>query len=162
MPVFNPGIIGTIEDIPTIVRTKAIDKVVVSLADARGKLPMAKLLEMRLDGVTFEHLASVYEEYTGKIAVENLRPSWLILSDGCRKSLWRELAKRVFDIVLGSVGLVVMSPVLLVLAVAVRLTSPGPAIYKQRRVGLQGAEFTVYKLRSMRADAEAKTGAVWA
>ena len=47
---------------------------------------MDKLLEMKLDGVTFDHLASVYEEYTGKIAVENLRPSWLIFSDGFRKS----------------------------------------------------------------------------
>jgi hypothetical protein len=59
----------------------------VSLADARGKLPMDELLEMKLnDGVRFDHLASVYEQYTGKIAVENLRPSWLIFSDGFRKS----------------------------------------------------------------------------
>ncbi len=57
---------------------------VVSLVDARGKLPMEKLLEMKLDGVTFDHLPSVYEEYTGKIAVENLRPSWLIFSAGFR------------------------------------------------------------------------------
>ena len=78
----NPGVIGTIEDIPSIVRARGVDRVVVSLADARGKLPMDKLLEMKLDGVSFDHLASVYEEYTGKIAVENLRPSWLIFSDG--------------------------------------------------------------------------------
>ena len=58
-----------------------MDRVVVSLADARGKLPMDRLLDMKLDGVTFDHLASVYEEYTGKIAVENLRPSWLIFSE---------------------------------------------------------------------------------
>ena len=81
-PVLNPGVIGTIDDIPSIVRARRVDRVVVSLADARGKLPMDKLLELRLDGVHFDHLASVYEEYTGKIAVENLRPSWLIFSDG--------------------------------------------------------------------------------
>ena len=85
-PVINPGVIGTIEDIPSIVRARGVDRVVVSLADARGKLPMDKLLEMKLDGVTFDHLASVYEDYTGKIAVENLRPSWLIFSVGFRKS----------------------------------------------------------------------------
>ena len=79
-PVINPGVIGTIDDIPSIVREVHVDEVVVSLADARGKLPMDKLLEMKLDGVSFEHLASVYEKYTGKIAVENLRPSWLIFS----------------------------------------------------------------------------------
>ena len=87
-----PNVIGTIEDIPSIVRARGVDRVVVSLADARGKLPMDKLLEMKLDGVTFDHLASVYEEYTGKIAVENLRPSWLIFSAGFRKS--RAAARR--------------------------------------------------------------------
>ncbi len=67
---------------------------VVSLADARGKLPMEKLLEMKIDGVQFDHLASVYEEYTGKIAVENLRPSWLIFSDGFRKTRVLAVGKR--------------------------------------------------------------------
>ena len=86
-PVINPGVVGTIEDIPSIVRARGVDRVVVSLADARGKLPMDKLLEMKLDGVTFDHLASVYEDYTGKIAVENLRPSWLIFSPASRKAV---------------------------------------------------------------------------
>src|SRR3954447_7527296 len=64
-PVLNPGVIGTIDDIPAIVRTMAVDRVVVSLAEARGKLPMDKLLDIKLEGVNFDHLASVYEEYTG-------------------------------------------------------------------------------------------------
>ena len=161
LPVFNPGIIGTIEDIPAIVKARGIDKVVVSLADARGKLPMHKLLDMRLAGVTFEHLATVYEEYTGKIAVENLRPSWLIFSDGFRRSRWRETVKRSIDVAGAGVGLALTTPALVVLGIAVRLTSPGPAMYRQRRVGIHGREFTVYKLRSMRSDAEAGTGAVW-
>ena len=55
----------------------------MSLSDERGKLPMDQLLDVRLhSGVLFDHLASVYEEYTGKIALENLRPSWLIFSTG--------------------------------------------------------------------------------
>jgi FlaA1/EpsC-like NDP-sugar epimerase len=65
-PVLNPGVIGTIEDIPSIVRARSVDRVVVSLADSRGKLPMDKLLEMKLDGVSFDHLASVYEGYTAR------------------------------------------------------------------------------------------------
>jgi FlaA1/EpsC-like NDP-sugar epimerase len=87
-PVFNPGVVGTIEDIPAIVRARGVDRVVVSLSESRGALPMDTLLEMKLGGVAFTHLASVYEEYTGKIAVENLRPSWFIFSDGFRKSRW--------------------------------------------------------------------------
>ena len=76
----------------------------VSLADARGKLPMDKLLEMKLEGVSFDHLASVYEEYTGKIAVENLRPSWLIFSEGFRKGRLQEAAKRTLDVVVAAAG----------------------------------------------------------
>ena len=66
---------------------------------------MDKLLEMKLDGVTFDHLASVYEEYTGKIAVENLRPSWLIFSDGFKKSATLAAGKRTLDVVASLVGL---------------------------------------------------------
>jgi sugar transferase (PEP-CTERM system associated) len=162
-PLINPGVIGTIEDIPAIVRARGVDRVVVSLADARGKLPMDKLLEMRLErGVAFDHLASVYEEYTAKIAVENLRPSWFVFSDGFKKSWPLRAAKRVIDLVFASVGLVLLAPVMAIVAALVRLTSPGPVLYHQRRVGLQGRLFTAHKFRSMRADAEAETGAVWA
>ncbi len=80
------SIIGGVEEIPALVKRHNVDRVVVSLTDARGRLPMDKLLDMKLGGVTFDHLASVYEEYTGKIAVENLRPSWLIFSAGFKKS----------------------------------------------------------------------------
>jgi sugar transferase (PEP-CTERM system associated) len=161
-PVVNPGVIGTIEDIPSIVRARGVDRVVVSLADARGKLPMDKLLELRLDGVNFDHLASVYEEYTGKIAVENLRPSWLVFSPGFRKTHSLTAAKRALDILVAGLALVVTLPLLLLLFVLVKLTSAGPALYHQRRVGLHGRIFTVHKFRSMRQDAEAATGPVWA
>jgi sugar transferase (PEP-CTERM system associated) len=161
-PVFNPGVIGTIDDIPRIVRDYGIDEVVVSLSDARGKLPMDKLLEMKLEGVSFEHLASVYEKYTGKIAVENLRPSWLIFSPGFRKSVFLRVAKRALDVSASLAGLVLGAPLMLLVAAAVRLTSPGPVLYRQERVGLRGHIFRVIKFRSMRQDAEETTGAVWA
>ncbi len=162
-PVFNPGVIGSVEDIPTIVRERNVDRVVVSLADARGKLPMARLLEMKLsDGVSFDHLTSVYEEYTGKIAVENLRPSWLIFSEGFKHSHTVEFLKRTLDVVGGSLLFLLLSPLMLLVAGLVRLTSPGPAFYHQERVGRKGVTFVVHKFRSMRTDAEAKTGAVWA
>ena len=100
-PVINPGVVGTIDDIPGADRRgMRVDRVVVSLSDERGKLPMDRLLDMRLrSGVLFDHLASVYEEYTGKIALENLRPSWLVFSTGFRKTRLLMLTKRAFDIV---------------------------------------------------------------
>ena len=127
--LINPGVVGTIAEIPAIVRNRRVDRVVVSLADARGKLPMEALLQMKLnDGVQFDHLASVYEEYTGKIAVENLRPSWLIFSQGFRKTPILDVSKRGVDIIAGLAGLALLAPVMAIVAVVVRLTSRGAGI----------------------------------
>ncbi len=161
-PMINPGVVGVVSDIPGIVRERRVDRVVVSLADARGKLSMEQLLHMKLnDGVRFDHLASVYEDYTGKIAVENLRPSWLIFSEGFRKGRALKTTKRLFDVLCAAAGLLVTAPVQLLVAIAIKLTSDGPVFYSQRRVGKDGVPFTIYKFRTMRADAEAYTGAVW-
>ncbi len=160
--LFNPGIIGTIEDIPQIVKSREVDRVVVSLIDARGRLNMDKLLEIKLSGVTFDHLATVYEEYTGKIAVENLRPSWMIFSEGFRKTRVQVVTKRALDIVVSSIGLVLAAPIALVVMVLIKLNSQGPVFYRQERVGQHGRTFTVLKFRSMRVDAEQATGPVWA
>jgi sugar transferase (PEP-CTERM system associated) len=161
-PVLNPRVIGTVDDIPDIVRAHGVDRVVVSLADARGRLPMDKLLDIKLGGVTFDHLATVYEEYTGKIAVENLRPSWLIFSEGFRKSQLLQTTKRCLDIVAAVIGVVCLLPVMAAVFVAIRLSSPGGALFRQERVGRNGRVFTLYKFRSMQVGAEALTGAVWA
>jgi exopolysaccharide biosynthesis polyprenyl glycosylphosphotransferase len=124
---------------------------------------MDELVVMKLNqGVRFDHLASVYEEYTGKIAVENLRPSWVIFSEGFRKTRMLTASKRASDIVLALLGLLLAAPVMAVVAVVVRYTSPGPVIYRQVRVGKDGRLITIFKFRSMRVDAEAGTGAVWA
>jgi len=155
-------VIGAVDDIPDIIRSHNVDRVVVSLADARGQLPMDKLLDMKLSGVTFDHLATVYEEYTGKIAIENLRPSWLIFSEGFRKSRALHAVKRATDIGVASLGLLFTGPVMALVALLIRITSPGPTVFKQQRVGLNGGIFTLYKFRSMKPNAEARTGAVWA
>lgn len=161
-PVVNPGVIGTVHDIPSIVKQRKVDRVVVSLADARGKLNMNELLEMKLNqGVRFDHLASVYEEYTGKIAVENLRPSWMIFSDGFRKTAMLERVKRASDVLFSLIGLTLASLLMGATALAVRISSPGSVLYTQRRVGKDGVVFTIYKFRSMREGAEEKSGAVW-
>jgi len=155
-------VVGAVEDIPSMIRTTGADRVIVSLSDARGKLPMDQLLDIRLQAnVTFDHLASAYERYTGKIALEALRPSWFIFSPGFRKTRLLLLAKRALDIVLAVVALVLSAPLMLLAAAIVKRTSPGGALYRQERVGLNGRVFTIYKLRTMRADAEAVTGPVW-
>jgi sugar transferase (PEP-CTERM system associated) len=161
-PVINPGVVGAIDDIPGLVSRLNVDRVVVSLSDARGKLPMDRLLDIRFsNGVTFDHLASVYEEYTGKIAVENLRPSWLIFSEGFRKTRLLMAAKRALDLTFAFLGLILAFPVMVIVGGLVKLTSRGAMFYHQTRVGLHGHEFTVHKFRTMCEDAERTTGPVW-
>ena len=162
-PVINPGVIGTIDDIPALAARFAVDRVVVSMSDQRGKLPMDRQLDVRLQsGVLFDHLASVYEEYTGKIALENLRPSWLVFSTGFRKTRLRRIAKRWCDVIASVCGLLLSLPLSIATALLVKLDSPDdPVLYHQERVGLNGAPFTIHKFRTMRSDAEASTGPVW-
>jgi sugar transferase (PEP-CTERM system associated) len=161
-PLVNAAIIGSMDEIPSLVRRHRVDRVVVSLDNARGRLPMDTLLDLRLSGVSVDHPASVYERYAGKIAVENLRPSWFILSSGFRHTPALAAAKRVFDIIAALPGLLLAAPLMLVVAASVKVTSVGPVFYSQRRVGQNGRLFTIRKFRSMRVDAEAQTGAVWA
>ena len=161
--LLNTGVIGTVEDIPSIVRDRTVSRVVVSLADARGKLPIDKLLQMKLErGIIFDDLPTVYEQYTGKIAIENLRPSWLIFSQGFRKTNALRAFKRLTDVLAAGGMLLVLGPIMALVGALVKLTSRGPMLYHQERVGQHGRVFTIRKFRSMRADAEANTGPVWA
>ncbi len=160
-PVVNPSVIGTLDDIPELVERHRVNRVVVSLPEARGRLPIERLIETRLKGVRFNDLASAYEKYTGKIAIENLRPSWLIFSDGFRRSRSLEIAKRCLDIVAASIGLVLSAPLMALVVAGIKLSSPGPALFHQVRVGLNGHPFVLHKFRSMRVNAEAETGPVW-
>ena len=157
------AVVGTVDDIPSIVRDRAVDRVVVSLADARGKLPIDKLLQMKIEsGIMFDDLPTVYEQYTGKIAIENLRPSWLIFSGGFRKTRTLRAVKRLSDLLASAGMLLALGPVMAVVAALIKLTSRGPVLYHQQRVGQRGRVFVIRKFRSMRTDAEANTGAVWA
>ncbi len=145
-----------------LVKRMGIDIVVVALQDRRGNLPTDQLLRCRLAGIAVKEREALYEQITGKIAVEALRPSYLIFNDGFARSPAADIAKRVVDVVFSLTGIFLTWPVMLFTAIAVRIDSRGPALFRQDRVGFDNTEFTLYKFRSMRTDAEATTGAVWA
>ncbi|HUR28881.1 MAG TPA: TIGR03013 family XrtA/PEP-CTERM system glycosyltransferase [Planctomycetota bacterium] len=145
-----------------LVRRLQIDVVVVALQDRRGNLPTDQLLRCRLAGIAVKEREALYEHITGKIAVEAMRPSYLIFNDGFSRSPQSEILKRVIDVAFSLTGILLTWPVMVATAIVVRAESRGPALFKQARVGFDEQEFTLYKFRSMRADAEAATGAVWA
>jgi sugar transferase (PEP-CTERM system associated) len=154
-------VLGTPSELPRILDAHHITRIVVGVADRRGRLPIDELLQAKLAGVRVEDAATTYERITGKILVDDLRPSWLIFSDGFQASRVTRTIKRTFDLILAIVGSVIAAPAMLLTAVAVRLESHGPALYRQERVGENGRVFTLFKFRSMGVDAEQGTP-VWA
>jgi sugar transferase (PEP-CTERM system associated) len=159
--IVNPKVIGTSADIARIVREKRVNRIIVGLSDRRGKLPIEELLEAKLQGVRIEEPETTYERLTGKIMLDELKPSWLIFSDGFRARKLTRAMKRGIDLVLSVVGLMLAAPLMILTGLAVRLDSPGPILYAQERVGERGRGFILYKFRSMRTDAERGTP-IWA
>jgi sugar transferase (PEP-CTERM system associated) len=154
-------LLGTSADVTLLVLRHQIDRIVVSLSDRRGHLPIQELLRAKLSGVRIEDAATTYERISGKILTDGLAPSWLIFSDGFQASRGTRVVKRLIDIVLAAAGLVLTAPLMLLTAIAVWLDSPGPVLYRQVRVGQHDRLFTLCKFRSMRSDAE-RGKPIWA
>jgi len=157
----NPGIIGAAADLERIVQDNEINRVVISLAERRGHMPVRQLLHLKFAGVRVEEAHSVLERMTGRIVLEHLSPSWLILSEGFRKSPLLVWAKRALDILLSLSALVVCLPLFAAVAVATWIESGRPILFRQERTGLRGRPFNMLKFRSMFSDAE-KEGPRWA
>src|SRR5207249_5823914 len=135
--------LGNVNDIDRLVSEKRVDRIVVGLSDRRGRLPIAALLRAKLSGVRVEDATTTYERLTGKILIDDLKPSWLIFSDGFRASRWTRFIKRMLDLSLSVIGSIVAAPIMLLTAIAVKLDSAGPVLYRQERVGEGGRTFTL-------------------
>jgi sugar transferase (PEP-CTERM system associated) len=145
-----------------VVETQRVHRVIVAVTDRRGTIPMEELLDLRMKGVKVEEATSWLEKISGKIEVENLNPSWLVFSEGFRRSPMFVFVRRVLSIFISLIGLLLTLPLLPFIMLAVRLDSKGPVFYTQTRVGKGGKLFKVVKFRTMRQDAESGTGAQWA
>jgi sugar transferase (PEP-CTERM system associated) len=139
-----------------------VDRVIVALDEKRGRLPVRRLMELRLRGIEIEDAPSFFERISGKIAVETMLPSWLIFSEGFKRTRVKLIAKRLADIALSSLLLLLTFPIMLFVAAAIRLDSPGPVLFRQDRQGRHGRNFEVLKFRSMKHGAERKSGPTWA
>ena len=154
------------EDLLQYVTAHQIDEIVIALDDrrrGRGSIfPLDELLECKARGVDVVEAIDFYERELGCIELDLLNPAWMLFADGFGYSKSRAIAKRGFDIIVSLLFLAVLWPVMLLTALAVKLDSKGPAIYKQVRVGHFGKLFQVLKFRSMGLDAEKDGQAVWA
>lgn len=153
-PLASPGIVGGLSQLQEVVLKDHIDRVVISMGQRRGVLPIRDLAALKVQGLPIEEAHSVYERITGRIMLEELQPSWLLLSDGFRKSRFVLSAKRMTDILVSLILLVIASPLLLLTAIAVLIDSGRPILFRQERVGLGGRTFQILKFRSMRQGSE--------
>jgi len=145
------------------VRELKVSEIVIAVRERRGGvLPLRQLLDCKLRGVRVMDLTSFYEREKGLLKIDNMRASWLIFGSGFSHGVTREVIKRLFDVVVSLALLAITLPVILLAMIAILIESGLPVIYRQERVGEGGRTFTIFKLRSMRQDAEKDGRPRWA
>lgn len=150
------------QDLINAVRKTRAQRVIVAISDRRNRMPSHELLELSLNGVKVEDANTVYQRVSGKIDVDSLVPSSLIFGEGFKLDPAFMLARRIISFVTSLVFLVIFLPLMPLIAIAIKLTSSGPVLYRQQRSGLNGKVFVLLKFRTMRCDAERVTGPTWA
>ncbi|OPY80550.1 MAG: UDP-N-acetylgalactosamine-undecaprenyl-phosphate N-acetylgalactosaminephosphotransferase [Syntrophorhabdus sp. PtaU1.Bin153] len=156
-------VMGTCHQLGEIAREVGASTAILAIPNNRSKELIRNILNARLQGIDIRDMADVYEQLTGRIPVRNIGDQWLLFADGfylLRKEYIQKL-KRLMDFAVSGLLLVLTAPTMALIAIAIRMESPGPVFYRQVRVGKDGKPFTIYKFRSMRQDSEAG-GAQWA
>jgi sugar transferase (PEP-CTERM system associated) len=154
--------LGKVEDLKKIVAQFRPTRIVVGMAERRNRLPVQDLLEIRFEGVLIEDAADTYEMALRRVCSSKIQPSQLIFTSELGPRPKAIAVQNFYSFLTGVIGLALLSPVMLITGLLVWISSKGPILYRQRRVGMKGKIFNVYKFRSMYVDAEARTGAVWA
>lgn len=157
----EPGSDDATEVFETAKRLGA-NQVVISLTERRGVFPLQEMLNCKLSGIEVLDSPSMFERITGKLLIENITPSWFIFCHGFKVTPLLRACKRAVDVALSLFGLTAFAPFGLLVALAIKMDSPGPVFFRQVRVGEGDKLFELIKFRSMRQDAEKGTGAVWA
>ncbi|MHB8412014.1 MAG: sugar transferase [Candidatus Acidiferrales bacterium] len=124
-------------------------RIIIAMGERRGRLPVEALLRLKSRGIRIQDGAEVFEAITGKVPIESLRLSWLLFSPGFHVPKLLLIYKRLFSFLISSVCFLITAPIMGLVAIAIRLDSPGPAIFKQERIGEGGKPFTLFKFRTM-------------
>ncbi len=160
-PLFGRTNLVEAGDLEAIVRQHGVSSMIVA-PDEHTVLPVSQLIHLRTRGVQVRDGNSTIASLTGRIPLETVPTNWFIFSEGFRRTRPIAAFKRILDLVASVAGLLLSAPIMALTAAAVKFDSAGPVLFRQTRVGLGGRSFEVLKFRSMRADAEAVSGAQWA
>lgn len=154
--------LGPVAETPAFSRSAAVDVILIALGESEhGHLTT---LVRECEGLHTELLMvpDILELMTSQVRIRHIEGIPFLGIKGLALSTWNQIVKRLFDAAMAAVVLILVSPLFLIIAAAIKLDSRGPVFYRQERVGLDGESFSVLKFRSMRTDAEQSTGPVWA
>ncbi len=146
--------LGTTDDLPNVIRSMPVDQVIITLPWMSHRKILQIVRNCRGSQVQVRIVPDLFQIALSSVVVDNLDGIPLLGVQEPRLKAWQRLFKRASDLVLASLGLVLLTPLFLILAIAIRLDSPGPAIFRQTRVGRGQRPFTCFKFRTMCADAE--------
>jgi len=146
----------------TLFEQKNVNRILIARVEDYSDALGRELVSLRARGVVMEDCHSFYERLVSKIAIADLSPEWIVRAKRFRRDHVIMFTKRVIDLVVSAVGLLVSAPVTLITAIAIKLDSAGPIFYRQERVGQNSEVFTIYKFRSMSESAETNLGPGWA
>jgi len=150
------------DNISDVAEAENVKNIIIALDEMRGALPLKELLQCKVRGINIIDGKSFYEMITGKLMVEKINPSWLIFSDGFVKSRTARFVKRMIDVTAASLGLIILLPFMALVALCIKLDSRGPVLFSQERLSENRKTFNLLKFRSMKVNAEEKSGPVWA
>jgi len=153
-------VLGTLADTPP--QKARYDRMIVGINEASHADVMHRVLQFQRLGRRVESVSHAYEKVFGKVAISQLRPMDILFTDHFQPSSFFSLVQLLYSWPLALLGLLAVSPLMLITAIAVKLTSKGPILYRQTRTGRNNVTFELLKFRSMFVDAETHTGAVWA
>jgi len=146
-------IIGSLEDIPKILHNDAVDEIVFVVPRSRLSHVEGALHDCETEGVVSTITVDLFDMQIAKSAVSEIDGIPLLRFQTTKINEWQLLTKRIVDIVISGLIIVLLGPVIVLLAILIKLTSPGPVFFKQQRLGFHGRKFTLYKYRTMRQGA---------
>lgn len=160
--VLNSPVLGTTEDLPDLIDSERVSEVIIAMPDAPHQEILKIVSKCDPGKVAIKVFPDVFQIMATEVSIGDLGglPLLAVRDTGLRG--WRLILKRAIDIVGSAIGLTLLSPFMMLLAVLIKLESAGPVFFTQERMGLDGKRFMMLKFRSMRANAEAATGPIWA
>jgi exopolysaccharide biosynthesis polyprenyl glycosylphosphotransferase len=149
------SVIGCVEELPRLIVQHAVDEVIIAVPEADDESMVDMISLAHRDGVSIKVFPDLFEIMTAGVSIDDLGGLPLLAIRDVALRGWKLSLKRGMDVLVSGLALVLLSPFMLLIALLIKLESPGPVFHVQERMGLDARPFYMFKFRSMRRDAEA-------